>query len=342
MWLYFRLFVFGLQILGRSRRDLILENLVLRQQLAVYERVPRRAPLRPADRRFWSTVARGWVGWRRHVHLVEPATVVRWHHTAWRRYWHWKSRDPRRGRPRIDAETRALIDRLATDNPRWGAQRIVYELRTLGIDVSRATVNRYRPSPTPSPSWRTFLRLQAPHIWAADFFTVQTLTFRTLYVFFVISHDRRQIVHWNVTAHPTAPWVWQQIIQATPWNTHHHFLIRDRDTSYGGNFIPKAAGLGIRTILTPVHAPKANAIAERVIGTLRRECLDHVVIFGERHLRGLLREYVPHYNGTRPHRALDGETPDGPRTMPIPIGHRQLVAHPILGGLDHAYHWGAA
>ena len=342
MWLYLRLFVLGLRILGRSRRDLILENLVLRQQLAVYERVPRRAPLRPADRRFWSTIARGWVGWRRHVHLVEPATVVRWHRTAWRRYWHWKSRGPRPGRPRIDAETRALIDRLATDNPRWGAQRIVYELRALGIDVSRATVNRYRPPRAPSPSWRTFLRLQARHIWAADFFTVQTLTFRTLYVFFLISHDRRQIVHWNVTAHPTAPWVWRQIIQATPWNTHPRFLIRDRDTIYGGDFVAKAARLGIRTIVTPVRAPTANAIAERVVGTLRRECLDHVIILGERQLRGLLREYVHHYNATRPHRALDGEAPDGPRTVLMPIGPRQLVARPILGGLHHAYHWRAA
>ena len=154
MWLYLRLFVLGLRIVGRSRRDVILENLVLRQQLAVDERVPRRAPLRPADRRFGSTIARGWLGWRRHVHLVEPATVVRWHRTAWRRYWRWKSPGPRPGRPRIDAKPRALIDRLATDNPRWGAQRIVYELRALGIDASRATVNRYRPRRAPSLSGR--------------------------------------------------------------------------------------------------------------------------------------------------------------------------------------------
>ena len=194
MCLYLRLFLVGLRLLGWSRRDLLLENLVLRQQLAVYTRAPRRTPLQPADRRFWSTVARGWAAWRRHVHVVEPATVVRWHRTAWRRYRRWRSRARHPGRPRIAAETRALIIRLATENPRWGAQRIVYELRVLGIDVSRATVDRYRPPCSPSPSWRTFLRLHAPHIWAADFFTVQTLTLRTFYVFVVVTHERRHLV----------------------------------------------------------------------------------------------------------------------------------------------------
>ena len=223
-----------------------------------------------------------------------------------------------------------------------GAQRIVYELRALGIDVSRATVDRYRPPRSPSPSWRTFLRVHAPHIWAADFFTVQTLTFRTLYVFVVVTHERRQLVHWNVTAHPTAPWVWQQIIEATPWNLRPRHLIRDRDMSYGGTFVPRAARLGIRTILTPVRAPKANAIAERVIGTLRRECLDHVIVLGERHLRGLLREYVGYYNATRPHRALDGPAPDGRRAVVIPVGRRELAARPILGGLHHEYSWRAS
>ena len=342
MWLYRRLFLAGLRLLNRSRRDLVLENLVLRQQLAVYARAPRRTPLQSADRRFWSTVARGWPGWRRHVHVVEPATVVRWHRPAWRRYWRWRSRARRPGRPRIPAETRVLIIRLATENPRWGAQRIADELRALGIDVSRATVDRYRPPRAPSPSWRTFLRVHAPHIWAADFFTVQTLTCRTLYVFVVVTHERRQLVHWNVTAHPTASWVWQQMIEPTPWNTRPRFLIRDRDASYGGAFVPRAARLGIRTILTPVRAPKANAIAERVIGTLRRECLDHVIVLSERHLRGLLREYVGYYNASRPHRALDGAAPDGPRAVVIPVGRRELQSRSVLGGLHHTYRWRAA
>ena len=155
------------------------------------------------------------------------------------------------------------MDRLAAENPTWGVRRIAAELAVLGHPVSPTTVYRYRRiRPTPSPSWRTFLRLHAPEIWAADFFTVQTLTLRTFYVFFVISHDRRRIMHWNVTAHPTAPWVWRQIIAATPWNTAPRFLIRDRDRNYGGDFVPRAAALGIETVLTPVRAPKANAIAE--------------------------------------------------------------------------------
>ena len=193
----------------------------------------------------------------------------------------------------------------------------------------------------PSASWRTFLRLHAPHIWAADFFTVQTLTFRTLYVFVLLSHDRRRIVHWNVTAHPTAPWVWRQIVQATPWGTSPRFLIRDRDRSYGADFVARAAGIGIEAVLTPIHAPQANALAERVIGTIRRECLDHLIAVNERHLRGVLREYVAYYNAERPHRSLALSPPAGPRPLP-PSSARDLVdAEPVLGGLHHVYRWAA-
>ncbi len=218
--------------------------------------------------------------------MVEPDTVVRWHRSAWRAYWRWKSRR-RSGRPRIPAELRQLIVRIATEHPRWGAVRIVGELRALGFEVSARTVSRYRRQALrrpPSQSWRTFLRNHASSIWAADLFTVQTLAFRTLSVLIVIDHDRRRIRHWNVTEHPNAPWIWQQMIEATAWGQQPGFLIRDRDRSYGGDFIARARRLGIETILTPVHAPNANAIAERVIGTLRRECLDHVITVNEQHL----------------------------------------------------------
>ena len=196
MWLYFRLFLLAIQLLGRTRRDLLLENVVLRQQLAIYERVPRRPPLRTADRRFWSLLARHWHPWRHHLVVVRPATVVRWHRTAWRRSWRWQSRGRAPGRPAIEAETVALIRRLARENQTWGTRRIEGELRQLGLLVSRATIQRYcGPRRSPSSGWRTFLRLHAPEIWAADFFTVQTLPFRTVSVFFCLSHDRRRVIH---------------------------------------------------------------------------------------------------------------------------------------------------
>ena len=225
---------------------------------------------------------------------------------------------------------------MARENPRWGAVRIVGALRACGIDVSASTVRVYRWQGLrrpPSPQWRTFLRLHAPNIWASDFFTVQTWTFRTLYVFVVISHERRRIEHWNVTDHPRAPWVWRQVIAATAWSRTPRFWIRDRDTCYGGDFVAQAAGIGIRTVLTPVRAPRANSIAERVIGTLRRECCDHLIVRNERHLRRLLSEYVRFYNDDRPHQSLGLDPPNGPQ----PVGSGPIVAEPVLGGLHHVY-----
>ena len=221
MWILLKLLLVALRVLPTARRDLLLENLALRHQLAVCAR-PRRPHLKEGDRRFWSALAKGWSNWRSALVLVQPKTVVSWHRTAWRRYWTWKSRHRGPGRPCLPVEVQALIRRIASENPRWGAIRIVGELRALGLDVSASAVRIYRRQPLrrpPSPSWRAFLRLHAHEIWAADFFTVPTLTFRTLYVFVVIAHERRQIMHVNVTDHPTAAWVWRQMIQATPWGT---------------------------------------------------------------------------------------------------------------------------
>lgn len=336
MWFLFRLWFVALRGLARPSEELVLENLALRHQLEVYRRPRRRVRVTAMDRRFWSILARSGQGWRSSVVFVHPDTVVRWHRTAWR--WHWARMSRRRGpgRPRIDAETRALIQRMARENPRWGAVRIVGALHQCGIDVSASTVRVYRRHALrrpPSPAWRTFLRLHASEVWASDFFTVQTLTFRTLYVFVVISHQRRRIEHWNVTAHPTASWVWRQAIAATAWNRTPRFWLRDRDASYGGDFGTRAAGIGITAIRTPVRAPQANGIAERVIGTMRRECLDHVLVWNERHLRRVLREYVHFYNCDRPHQTLGLEPPDGPTS----IGTGPIVSTPVLGGLQHVY-----
>ena len=226
--------------------------------------------------------------------------------------------------------------RLANENPTWGVRRIADELRTLGISVSAATVHRYRDRVRkPSPSWRTFLRLHAPHIWAVDFFTVETLTFRSLYGFVLVDHERRRIEHWNVTSHPTAAWVWRQFIAATPWGHQPRFVIRDRDARFGADFNKRLRRLGVVPIVTPFRSPKANAVVERAIGTIRRECLDYVLVFGERHLRQVLREYVAYYNATRPHQSLAAEPPDGPRSLSPPPG--RVISRPILGGLHHEY-----
>jgi putative transposase len=211
------------------RRDLLLENAALRQQLAVYQRKGNRPQLTSADRLFWVWLSRCWPRWRSALFIVQPEAVVRWHRNAWKRYWRLKSRRPSRGRPRISPEVRELIVRMARENPLWGAQRIRGELLGLGHEVGRETVRRYtheaRRRP-PSQIWRTFLENHAPEIWACDFFTVPTLSFRTLYVFFFIEHGRRRLMHVNVTAHPTADWIWSQLIQATPWGEQPRFLLR--------------------------------------------------------------------------------------------------------------------
>ena len=329
-----------------SRQYLLLENLALRQQLAVLSRQARRPRLRPGDRLFWSWLSRAWSGWRSALMLVQPETVIGWQRTAWRRYWAWKSRRGRGpGRARVPSEVQELIRRLTRENPRWGSTRIVGELHKLGYHVSARTVRRYRRKAIrrpPSQSRRISLRNHAAHIWAADFFTVQTLSLKTLYVFLFIAHRQRSLVHVNATAHPTADWVWRQLIQATPWGHQPRYLIRDRDCCYGEDFNARAARLGIETIFTPVQAPRANAIAERVIGTLRRECLDHVIVINERHLRSVLREYVGHYNGARPHRALDLETPTGPPARAGPPAAGQIVARLVPSGLRDEYEWVAA
>ena len=341
--LYLTLILGSLQRACGPRADLILENIALRQQLAVYQRRHTKPRLRDQDRRFWSLLARVWPGWRASLVFVQPDTVVRWHRLAWRRYWTWKSRKHGPGRPRIDRALRELILQMARENPRWGALRIVGELRALGYDVSGRTVARYRRwarRRPPSQRWRTFLRNHAPDIWAVDLFTVQTLTLRTLYAIVFIAHGRRRIVHVNVTQHPTAQWIWQQVIEATPWGTAPRYLIRDHDRSYGKDFIKRAAHIGIATIVTPVHGPNANAVAERVIGTLRRECLDHVIVLNEQHLLRVLHEYVDHYNGMRPHRSLALDSPQGRPPQPVPESAR-VVSRPVLGGLHHEYEWAA-
>ena len=319
-----------------DRGDLVAENLLLRHQLAVLTRPTRQRPrLRARDKLLWVLARLARRDWRRHLVVVTPGTVIRWHRRAWRLFWRWRLR-ARMGRLCLSFEVRDLIATMVRDNPTWGAERIRGELLKLGIAVSKTSIQRYRrrgPARPPSQSWRTFLRNHRPSIWAVDLLTVQTLTFKTVYVLVFVSHARRELVHLNVTASPTAAWVWRQLIAATPWGRTPRYLVRDRDAVYGRDFVRRARGLGIETVLSPIQAPRANAIAERLVGTLRRECLDHLIILNERHLRAVLTEFVRFYNAERPHRTLSLETPASlVRARAGPIRSR-----PVLGGLHHAY-----
>ena len=225
---------------------------------------------------------------------------------------------------------------MSRDNRLWGTERIRGELLKLGIVVSDRSIRRYRsrgPRRPPSQTWRTFLRNHAHHLWATDLLTVPTLTFKTLYVMVFIAHGRRELVHVNVTANPTAAWVWRQIVEATPWGHKPRHLLRDRDAVYGRDFRQRAQRISIDAIATPIHAPKGNAIAERVIGTLRRECLDHLIVVDEQHLRSLLTEFVQYYNQDRRHRTLGLQTPQ-PKVRPTTGTVR---SRPVLNGLHQLY-----
>ena len=323
----------------RPDTELLLENLALRHQLQVLLRSNPRPRLRNRDRILWVWIRRFCPGsWKWHLVVVRPETVITWHRRAWRLYWTWRSR-ARFGRPRLSPEARALIGRMAFENPTWGTQRIRGELLKLGIAVSARSIRRYRTRTAnrpPSQTWRTFLGNQAKGIWAADLLVVQTIGFRTLYVLFLVSHARRELMHLNVTASPTAAWVWQQLINATPWSRKPVHLIHDRDNVYGKDFDTRLAALGVIGIRTPYRAPKANAIAERLAGTLRRECLDHIIVLNEGHLVRVLREFAAYYNLDRPHRSLELSPPIRPTSRPLAT-RGAIVSRPVLEGLHHVY-----
>ncbi len=319
---------------ARSHRDLTLENLVLRHQLQVALRTNPHPCLRAPDRVLWVWMRQLWPqGWRRHLQVVRPETVLRWHRKGWRLYWTWKSRT-QLGRPRLSAELKALITRISQETPLWGTERIRGELLKLGIAVSNRSIRRYRwrRPPGAHQRWRTCLANQLRGIWAADLFVVQTVTFRTLYVFFFIKHERRELIHFNVTASPTAAWISHQLLEATPWGRQPKHLIHDRDAVYGSEFDRRLAKLGIAGVRTPPRAPKANSIAEQIVRTIRTEC-DHLIVLDERHLRAVLAEFADYYNRDRPHRSLGLQSP-----LPSPVSAcGRVVSRPVLAGLHHVY-----
>ena len=316
----------------RSRVSLQVEIVALRHQLTVYERSIRRPRVRRSDRIFWSGLARHWARWREALVFVQPATVLAWQRRRFRDHWACLSRR-HPGRPAITEELRELIRDISAANPRWGSPRILGELRKLGIAVAKSTIEKYRVRPRrpPSPAWRAFLKTHLTELVALDFFTVPTVGFKVLFVLVVLAHNRRKVVHFIVTEHPTAQWMAQQLGEAFPWATTPRYLLRDRDGVYGEVFQRRVTNLGIEQVLTAPRSPWQNAYAERVIGSIRRECLDQVMVFSEDHLRRLLVTYFQYYHRWRTHLSLGMDCPD---TRPVqPPEQGAVVAFPEVGGI---------
>ena len=316
---------------------LAVENLALRQQLAVCKQSIKRPKLRPRDRVFWVWLSKLWPNWSSALAIVQPQTVIKWHRMGFKLYWRWKSRAGQPGRPPIEREIRDLIRRMSLENPTWGAPRILSELLLLGYDVAEGTVAKYmalRRKPS-SQTWRTFLDNHVSDIAACDFFTVPTVTFRVLYVFIVLRHDRREVVHFNVTTHPSAEWTARQIINAFPYEAAPRFLIRDRDGIYGEYFQNRVKSLGIEEVPIAPRSPWQNPYCERVIGSIRREYLDHVIVLDEAHVRRILTDYFAYYHGSRPHLSLDRNSPT-PRDVEPP-SKGPVIAIAQVGGLHHRY-----
>ena len=326
------IFLHSFVSLCRTRRDLAFENLLLRQQLAVLKESGVRPQLSRADRSFWVLVSKLWSRWQDALHIVTPETVIRWHREGFRRQWTRKC--CKRGRPPIDSKIHALIQRMCKANPLWGAPRIHGELLKLGINVSEAVVSKYmmRGRKPPSQTWRTFLENHSQDTIATDFFAVPTATFRVLFVLVVLSHDRREILHTNVTSSPTVEWTARQIIEAVGLDEVPKYLIRDRDRIFGAHFSPESR----------FGWPNENsdstriALAGRVIGTIRRECLGHTIILGEQYLRRTVKRYADYYIGVRTHLSLKKDAPKG---RPIQILHRgDIRSRRHCGGLHHEYY----
>jgi len=337
------LVVRAIRLLARSRADLVLENLALRQQVTALKGERPRPHLDDTDRGFWVAFRESWLGWLDRLVIVTPETIVEWHHQRFRRYWtriSHKNRSP--GRPRIDAEVRRLIRTMARDNG-WGAPRIHGELAKLGFVVSEATVSRYMPRRPPDPEkvqrWMTFLRNHKDTIAAMDFFTVPTIRLRVLYCFFVIDHGRRRVLHFNATFNPTSAWVIQQLREAFPFDAAPRHLIFDRDATFGLAVIGFLKTIGTKPCRTAFMSPWQNPVAERWIGGCRRELFDRVVVFGQRHAIRLVREYIAYHHEDRTHLGLDKDTPLGRAVTPRPSPTARVVALPRVGGLHHRYEW---
>ena len=326
----------------RHHTALQLEILALRHQLGVLQRSVKRPKLTVTDRFLWAWLSTIWREWQSSIAIVKPATVIGWHRKGFRLFWRWKIRQGNPGRPGVAKDVRSLIRAMSRDNPLWGAPRIHGELLKLGIDVGETSVSKYmvRHRSPPSQTWRTFLDNHVKTMVSVDFFTVPTLRFQVLYVFLVLAHDRRRILHFGVTAHPTAAWTAQQLREAFPWDTAPRYLLRDRDRIFGTEFVNQLCDLAINEVLSAPRAPWQRAYIERVIGTIRRECLDHVIVFNDRSLYRHLQSFMDYYHRSRAHLGLEKDTPEPRPIQSAEMG--RVISLPEVGGLHHRYERRAA
>jgi putative transposase len=294
------------------------------------------------DRLLWAWLARLWAGWQDTLAFVQPRTVLLWQQRRFREYWPRLSQSGKPGRPVVPKEIQALVKHMSRANPTWGAPRIVGELRKLGIDVAKSTVEKYRVQPRrpSSPIWKIFLKNHVKDLVSLDFLVVPTVTYKVLFVLVILAHDRRQVVHFNVTEHPTAEWTAQQVVEAFPWDEAPQYLLRDRDRIYGTSFRQRVQNMGIEEVIIAPHSPWQNPYVERLIGSIRRELLDHVIVLNEQHLTRLLRVYVAYYHWFRTHLSLAMDCPE-PRPISPPDRGRVIVV-PEVGGLHHHYERQAA
>lgn len=362
-----------LQDLPRSKTELVLENALLRHQLSILQRQSKPPQLTSADRFWFLFFASRLKHWKNALVLLKPEILLRWHRQGFRLFW--KLRSKSKVNPsKIAPEIVTLIQQMAQENPLWGAERIRGELLKLGIKVAKRTIQRYMhrtsPSQESNQTWSTFLHNHARDIWACDFLPVIDLTFRTLFVFFIVELSSRRVVHFGVTRHPTQEWVAQQLREATPNSVRPEFIVRDNDSKFGGAFDHVAQSSSIKVLKTPYRAPRANAVCERFLGSVRRECLDHLLIFSERQLHRVVREYVFYFNRSRPHQGLKQQIPEQianakretlatNKIIPFPgvkennlqrrsktVANEEamsqevkgkIIAFPILNGLHHDY-----
>ncbi len=324
----------------RSHGELVAENVLLRQQLIVAARKVKRPVFQPHERGLITLLAAALPRWRDALLLVKPETVFRWHREGFRLLWRWKSRSTKPAAPRVSPDLVEVIRRMAAENRLWGAERIRGELIKLGIRVAKRTVQRYmrqsrRSTPPHGRSWHTFLRNHT--VWACDFLQTYDVWFRPVFAFFIIDINTRRVVHLDVTRHPTAQWTALQMREATPFGVGPELIIRDNDGKFGADFDHAAKGAGIRVLRTAIHAPLMNSVCERFLGSVRRECLDHIVILGERHLEHVLKEYCFNYfNIARPHQGIGQRLPAEP-AFAASADPAIVVGVPVLGGLHHHY-----
>jgi putative transposase len=327
--------------LSRSKSELVAENALLRQQLIILRRQVKRLVCVKTDRIRLVLLARMVRTWKQALFIVQPETLLRWHRQGFKLFWRYKSR-AMSTTPKISAETVALIQEMARDNRLWGAERIRGELLKLGIHVCKRTILKYmRPVRTTRPrgqTWNTFLHTHAQHIWACDFLPVTDLFFHSLFAFFIIELHSRKVIHVGVTRSPTDAWTAQQLREATAYGQGPKYLIHDNDGKFGVTFARVAKTSTIELLKTPYHAPRANAICERFLGSVRRECLDHLLILHEKQLQRVLNAYGYYFNRARPHQGIKQQLPEQ-KAGSVPADHtgRKVISFPVLGGLHHAH-----